>query len=84
MPGMRRALVAGAREKVEPIKKMVGPLAPKRYQLDQGLSAQQAIVIAIFAFFLGLLVATYGSPALQVLNNLDLRRLKATVMRASM
>ena len=52
LPGMRRALEAGKKEKVAPIKKMVGPLAPTRYNYQQGFTAQQVFFLIVFIFFL--------------------------------
>jgi hypothetical protein len=68
LPGMKRALDAGQREKVAPIKKLVGPLASRDYQGQQGLghSTRALLFAAFFSFLLGglgnviLLNAIYG------------------------
>ena len=42
------------------VKKMVGPLAPTRYQFGYGFSSQQVILIALLSFLIGLVVAFNG------------------------
>ena len=61
MPGMHRALVAGKEHSVAPIKKMVGPLAPTKYQTEYGFTARQMFLLALVSFLIGLAVAVYGS-----------------------
>ncbi|KAK3075360.1 hypothetical protein LTR53_001365 [Teratosphaeriaceae sp. CCFEE 6253] len=60
LPGMRRALVAAKEEGVAPIKKMVGPWAPKRYQDGRGFSVEQVLMIALMSFMLGMALVVYG------------------------
>jgi hypothetical protein len=79
LPGMRRALEAGKKEKVAPIKKMVGPLAPTRYNYQQGFTAQQVLLFVVLAFVIGLLTAVYGPTVLQHAKKIDVQRLKSLV-----
>lgn len=62
LPGMKRGLAAADVEKVEPIKKMVGPLAPQGYKGSTSTSASEMrmVLIAIMSFLVGILFATYG------------------------
>ncbi|RYP47555.1 hypothetical protein DL768_006400 [Monosporascus sp. mg162] len=79
LPGMKRGLAAAETEKVEPIKKMVGPLAPKEYRKSPSSSIVEGriVLVAILSFVAGVLFAIYGSEligGLRVLNGpLDLR-----------
>lgn len=64
LPSMRRGLQA-LRENtdVQPIKKMVGPLAPKNgVKHSDGFTLEQVIVIFIAAFIAGMMAVTL-SPA---------------------
>ncbi len=64
LPGMKRGLAAAKVENIAPIKKMVGPLAPKGYHSSASAPAQGArmlLMIATLSFMLGVLFATYGS-----------------------
>ncbi|KAK5175840.1 uncharacterized protein LTR77_000980 [Saxophila tyrrhenica] len=65
LPGMKRGLSAGKKHKVEPLKKMVGPLAPTRYHAGLGFSLLQTLLIALLAFMVGLAVAWYGGPMIE-------------------
>ena len=69
LPGMHRALVAGKKHGVAPIKKMVGPLAPTKYQSGYGFAAQQVILIAFASFLVGLAAAFYGPILYEVVVN---------------
>jgi hypothetical protein len=62
LPGMKRAVEAGRREKVEPIKKMVGPWAPtmKPRKGSGGLGVEYAVLVALVSFVLGALTMLYG------------------------
>jgi hypothetical protein len=61
LPGMHRAQVAAKEKKVAPIKKMVGPLAPKKYVHPYGgVNAEMAVIIAIVCFLIGILFALYA------------------------
>lgn len=42
------------------VKKMVGPLAPTRYQSGYGFTSLQVVLVALLAFLVGLAVAFYG------------------------
>lgn len=68
LPGMKRGLKAAKTYNVAPIKKMVGPLAPTKYQSGYGFSVLQVMLIALIAFFVGLAVATYGQEAAGLVN----------------
>lgn len=57
---MNRAQVMRKKHNVTPLKKMVGPLAPTRYQSGYGVSLQLVIMIALMAFCLGLAAAVYA------------------------
>jgi hypothetical protein len=62
LPGMKQGLEIARKEKVEPIKKMVGPLAPKNYQtIRSGVAVETAVVIALASLILGALLALYGA-----------------------
>ena len=65
---MRRGLEAGKREGIAPMKKMVGPLAPRngRRLLDLGLPQEQALIlVALLNFILGFVVALFGPFVLE-------------------
>ncbi|KAK4541623.1 hypothetical protein LTR36_007767 [Oleoguttula mirabilis] len=61
LPGMPRGLAAGKREKVTPLKKMVGPLAPTRYNYGQGYTVAQVFVMVLGSFLLGAMLTSYAS-----------------------
>jgi hypothetical protein len=60
LPGMKRGLEFGRLENVAPIKKMVGPLAPVRYQFTGSYTLEHLIVVAVLFLFLGLALAHFG------------------------
>ena len=60
LPGMKRGLRAAKTFDVAPIKKMVGPLAPTRYQSGYGFSGVQVFLIALLAFLIGLAIPLFG------------------------
>ena len=64
---MQRATWAAKEYSVKPIKKMVGPLAPTRYQNGHGFGLLQVMLIALAAFLIGLAVASYGTLLKDVL-----------------
>ncbi|KAB5557852.1 hypothetical protein GE09DRAFT_88828 [Coniochaeta sp. 2T2.1] len=54
LPGMKKGLEVGKKEKVEPIKKMVGPLAPRLNRTGgAGVSVATVVVIALLSLLLG-------------------------------
>lgn len=57
---MKRGNAARKKYSVAPLKKMVGPLAPTRYQSGIGVSVQSVILIALMSFLIGLALATYA------------------------
>jgi hypothetical protein len=67
LPGMKRGLQAAKTYNVAPIKKMVGPLAPTKYQAGYGFSVLQVLSIALIAFLVGLAVAMYGRDVADML-----------------
>jgi hypothetical protein len=68
LPGMKRGLTAAKTYNVSPIKKMVGPLAPTRYQAGLGFNTSQVLLIALLSFLIGLAVSTYGQTAMTLLS----------------
>jgi len=83
LPGMQRGLLAGKREAVAPIKKMVGPLAPTRYQYANRYSQAQVLVIALVAMMLGMLLAAYAPLLFGVTRVRDISVLKGLITRVS-
>ena len=69
LPGLRRGLAAGKREKVAPIQKMVGPLAPTAYRYGNGFSAGQVMIIALLSMLVGILIATYATELREAASN---------------
>lgn len=70
LPGMKKALEVGKAEKVEPIKKMVGPLAPRNNKTGgSGVSVETAFVIAFASLITGVLLTLYGQNAVAVVLN---------------
>lgn len=59
LPGMKRGLAAGRQHKVVPIKKMVGPLAPSRYQ-KSFYTFRDLVLVAVLSLLIGVLGAKYG------------------------
>lgn len=60
LPGLRRGVETAKREKVQPIKKMVGPFAPTsiKKSTDRLASTSSTIIfVAISSFCAGLLLA---------------------------
>jgi len=60
LPGMKQALAIGRKEKVAPIKKMVGPLAPKNGTAHTIYDLPQLLLIALLSFMLGVFASNYG------------------------
>jgi hypothetical protein len=60
LPGMKKGLEVGKRENVAPIKKMVGPLAPARYQPVASYTLEHLIVVAVLFLLLGYAFARVG------------------------
>ncbi|KAK5088415.1 hypothetical protein LTR05_002633 [Lithohypha guttulata] len=66
LPGMKRGLEVGKREHIEPLKKMVGPLAPKNgFVHSDGFTLEQVIVVFIVAFIAGIMAVTLSPAALK-------------------
>jgi len=66
LPGMKRALEAGKAHSVEPIKKMVGPHAPKNGTTHtDGFTLEQVFIIFLVAFIAGIMAATLSPNVLK-------------------
>jgi hypothetical protein len=80
---MKRGLEVGMREKVAPIKKMVGLLAPVQRQKwsNRSYPLEQVIVVALLCLTLGATVALYKSFLLNVL--ISLLRIESTGLVAT-
>jgi hypothetical protein len=61
LPGFKRGLAAGKREKVAPIKKMIGPFASAKYHVPPIYSLEQLIIVAIICLLLGAALVSYGA-----------------------
>lgn len=58
LPGMQRGLVAAKKKNIAPMKKMVGPLAPKKYVSQSGgVQIEVVVIIAILCFLIGVMLA---------------------------
>jgi hypothetical protein len=71
MPGMRRGVETAKRESVEPIKKMVGPLAPTYSIASLSKSNVTAplwvlVLVASVAFFLGILAVGWWNGDMDI------------------
>jgi hypothetical protein len=63
LPGMKIGLDIGKAEKIAPIQKMVGPLAPRNGTAGNVVYAQKQIrLIILLSFLLGVFAALYGLP----------------------
>jgi hypothetical protein len=60
LPGMKRAVDCGKKEKVEPIKKMVGPFAPTKCHKGNVIATEYVILVAFLSFLLGAVTVVYG------------------------
>lgn len=59
LPGMKRGLDVGRREKITPLSKMVGPLAPTKYH--KGFyTTSDIFVVGLACLVIGLIAALYG------------------------
>ena len=63
LPGMKLGLLTGKTEKIAPIVKMVGPLAPKNADDYNIRNHRQTVLIVLLSFLLGVFTALYGIPA---------------------
>ncbi|KAH8896434.1 pyridoxamine phosphate oxidase family protein [Thozetella sp. PMI_491] len=61
LPGMKRGVEYGKLGKVEPIKKMIGPLAPKNQHPGMQSPAAETLLLVFLSFALGVIFAQYGS-----------------------
>lgn len=61
LPSMRTGLKVGKTDGIEPIKKMVGPLAPTdRRPGRRALGVGDAVIIALLSLVLGVFLGLYG------------------------
>lgn len=67
LPAMKRGLQVGREENVTPIKKMVGPLAPKNgtQQPVDSFTLHQVVIIFIVAFIAGVMAASLSASTLR-------------------
>jgi len=66
LPGMKRAIEAGKTYSVTPMKKIVGPLAPKNGTVhSDGFTLEQVMIIFIVAFVAGVMAATLSPNVLK-------------------
>lgn len=63
LPGMKLGLLTGKAEKIAPMVKMVGPLAPKNADGYNTRDQRQTVLIILLSFLLGVFAALYGIPA---------------------
>lgn len=74
LPGLKRGVATAQRDKVEPIEKMVGPLAPRGPTLPRRLfDVNTMMVVALMAFLLGMLAAPSLSPVVSDATHLLVR-----------
>ena len=66
LPGMKRALEYGKKKDVTPMKKMVGPHAPKNGAVhSDGFTLEQVIIVFIVAFIAGIMAVTLSPAAMR-------------------
>lgn len=66
LPGMKRGLEFGKKAKVEPLKKMVGPLTPKNgFVHAEGFTLEQVIIVFLVAFIAGITAVTLSPAAVK-------------------
>lgn len=67
LPAMKRGLEVGKQENVKPIKKMVGPLAPKNgaQHSSDVFTLQHVVIIFIVAFIAGVMAASLSPNVLR-------------------
>lgn len=76
---MKRGLDVGKKEGVAPIKKMIGPMAPKKNgHVHSTYELRHLILIALWSFVLGMFATKYG-PALGKQFGGELTRLSSSV-----
>ena len=57
---MKRGLAVAETEKIVPMKKMVGPLAPQTYTTTVLALDTRTVLLVILSFLVGFLLASYG------------------------
>lgn len=60
LPALHVAQKAMVREKIEPLKKMVGPFAPTHYQNGNKFGVEHLILVALVTAIVTALVTRYG------------------------
>ena len=66
LPANKTGLKTAREKGVEPIKKMVGPLAPKSYKNASGVRLEYVLLVAVMSFLLGALVMVYGREVVPI------------------
>lgn len=60
LPALHVAHKARIQDKIEPLKKMVGPLAPTHYQNGQGFGFEHIILVSLLTAIITVIVMRYG------------------------
>lgn len=60
LPALHVAQKARVQENIEPLRKMVGPLAPTHYQNDSRFGVQHLLLVALVAAVVSALATRYG------------------------
>lgn len=85
LPGMQRGLLTAKEEKVAPIVKMIGPLAPvNRDAYGAGMSSPQILLVVLLSFLMGVMAALYAPVLMRVVQNTNMERFKAGVSHISL
>lgn len=81
LPGLKRGVKNAKTLKVAPMKKMEGPYAPTApRQASRGVPTEMVLLLAIWCFFLGILVTIWAPSLLQSWE--DRRTLMAQVQKS--
>lgn len=84
LPALHIAQKTRVQERIEPLKKMVGPHAPTHYQNGNRFSLEQLLLVAFVTAVVTAFLVTYGLDAANVLAlrfPRDARRLVHTPLR---
>lgn len=84
LPAMHIAQKTCVQEQIEPLKKMVGPLAPTHYQNSNRFSLEHLLLVAFVTAIVTAFLVTYGldaAAALAVRFPRDTRRLVHAPLR---
>lgn len=66
LPALHVAQKAMIEEKIEPLKKMVGPLAPSRYQNGNRFGLEHLVLVALVTALVTAIVMRYGVEAARI------------------